>query len=314
MKILLTTEFCLDFVCGVTTAVLNQKNILEKLGNEVRILTISPGKRSNYCNGVYNIRRNLPSFYKDSFATLALNDSLVLDIIEWKPEIVHANNEFFSFIFAKKISRKCNTPLFLTCHTDFASYGIYFTKNKKLWNYLITTIIPKLLKPANALLCSSSKINLILRDIHVSNPILNIKLGIDLRRFNKQLLATEKEALKTKLSLPKDSIVFLSACRLTKEKAVDQCITMFSHICKTKSNVCLLIVGDGPEVENLHQLVEKYGIVNNVVFTGLVPYDEIWKYYLLGDVFINASVSETQGLTFIEALASSVPVICKKDE
>ena len=106
MKILITTEFYLPFRCGVTLAVLNEKRALESNGHEVRILTITSEKTSYYHNSVYYIRSNFPQLYKDSYATLAFNDPLVKEILEWKPDIIHSQCEFFTMVFAKRISKK----------------------------------------------------------------------------------------------------------------------------------------------------------------------------------------------------------------
>ena len=76
----------------------------------------------------------------------------------------------------------------------------------------------------------------------------------------------------------------------------------------------MVIVGEGNEIENLRKYAEFLGVGDHVMFTGGKPWDEIGKYYQLGNVFCSASVSETQGLTFAEAMAAGVPVVAKKDE
>ena len=62
------------------------------------------------------------------------------------------------------------------------------------------------------------------------------------------------------------------------------------------------------------KLVKKWKLENNVKFIGKVPWDEIPKYYQIANIFATASRSETQGLTVIEAMASSLPVIAADDE
>jgi len=50
-----------------------------------------------------------------------------------------------------------------------------------------------------------------------------------------------------------------------------------------------------------------------VIFAGMVPPEEVPEWYRLGDLFVSASSSETQGLTYIEALAAGVPALCRAD-
>lgn len=76
----------------------------------------------------------------------------------------------------------------------------------------------------------------------------------------------------------------------------------------------MIIIGDGPERENLEKLVKKNNLGNNTFFTGKVPLKDIGMYYHLGSIFVTASKTETQGLTVLEALAASLPVVAIKDE
>lgn len=315
MKVLITTEFFMPFICGVTTAVLNQKQVLEESGWEVRILTIGKENRSYYddSEGVYYIRSNFPQLYKDSYATVAFHDPLLKDIYAWNPDVVHAQNEFFTFIFAKKVAKKCKTPLILTCHTDYPAYGVHFMKNQKRWNKLARKYVPRIIRDANALLCSSDKICEILTSYNVSNLILNIKLGLNLHGFHKHLGEDEKLRLRKECGIVGSGIVFLSVCRLSEEKQVDQCLYAFKEIHRRYPEASFLIVGDGTEMERLNTIASSLKLNGSVHFVGSVPYEDVWKYYQLGDLFISASESETQGLTYLEAIASGVPVIIKKN-
>lgn len=311
MKILITTEFYLPFVCGITTAVINERKALSALGHDVRVLTINSDKESTYNNGVYYIRQNVPQLYKDSYASLALHDELVNEIIKWKPDIIHAQNEFFSFLFAKRIARKLSLPLILTCHTDYPSYGYNFIKSKTIWDAVCKQFIPRLISPCNALLCSTDKIYNLIKSYEPKVPVLKVRLGIDLERFEQVLASEEYDSLINKLKLDKSKFTFISVCRLSKEKQVDKCVEAFKIVHDKNPNTQFIIVGTGTEEKILKKLVNSYNLESCIVFTGEIPSDEVWKYYKLSDCFINASESETQGLTFIEALASGIPVICR---
>lgn len=76
----------------------------------------------------------------------------------------------------------------------------------------------------------------------------------------------------------------------------------------------LLIVGDGPELSKLRKLTLELELKENVIFTGFIEWKNISSYYALGDVFLSDSVSETQGLTYLEALASGLPLLVRKDD
>ena len=78
-------------------------------------------------------------------------------------------------------------------------------------------------------------------------------------------------------------------------------------------DVIMLFVGDGPARDDLELLTKSLNIYQKVKFIGKIDNTDVFKYYLISDFFLNASISETQGLTFMEAMASSVPVLCRFD-
>lgn len=73
--------------------------------------------------------------------------------------------------------------------------------------------------------------------------------------------------------------------------------------------VKLLIVGDGPQRSTLEKYCDNNGLSESVCFTGNIPYDEVYRYYSLGDVFISASSFENMPLTYLEAMACGLPLL-----
>lgn len=71
----------------------------------------------------------------------------------------------------------------------------------------------------------------------------------------------------------------------------------------------LLIVGDGPARETLENQVQDAGLTAHVQFTGEIDNDEVYNYYQMADLFVSASNSESQGLTYIEALAAGLKTV-----
>ena len=51
-----------------------------------------------------------------------------------------------------------------------------------------------------------------------------------------------------------------------------------------------------------------------MIFTGMVKPWQVQEYYQLADIFVSASTSETQGLTYIEAAANGLPLLCRRDD
>ena len=206
MKILITTEFSLSFQCGVTTAVINERKCLEALGHEVRVLTIYKEKVSKYEDGVYYIRSNFPQLYKDSYAALILSDPIFEEIYQWRPDMVHSQCELFTMACAKRIVRKLNIPLVHTCHTEFDAYGVHFTRNDKLWDWLTSTFIPLILKRVDYIICPTQKNYELLKNYDVTNTMTVFPCGVDLSMFNRTLSSEERTLLRAKYGIGKDDI------------------------------------------------------------------------------------------------------------
>ena len=134
-----------------------------------------------------------------------------------------------------------------------------------------------------------------------SNIILGGETGSGKTEFVKYLASHTKENEKV--------ILFLG--RIAAEKSIDVILDQMPEIFKAHPNYRFLIVGTGPSEDDLKKQAKKLNIEDKVIFTGKVQWSDVPKYYTLADVFVNASVTETQGLTFIEAMAAQIPVVCK---
>jgi 1,2-diacylglycerol 3-alpha-glucosyltransferase len=73
-----------------------------------------------------------------------------------------------------------------------------------------------------------------------------------------------------------------------------------------------MLVGDGPSLPGIKKLAEKLGIIDKMTFPGLIALERIAQYYASGDIFIHSSLTETQGLITVEAMASALPVVAIK--
>ena len=97
------------------------------------------------------------------------------------------------------------------------------------------------------------------------------------------------------------------------EKNLDELLIFFEKAYSVDNNLIFLIVGDGPAKKQLEKKAHSLGVGACVIFTGMIEPENVQKYYQLGDVFVSASTSETQGLTYIEAAANGLPLLCRED-
>ena len=133
--------------------------------------------------------------------------------------------------------------------------------------------------------------------------------------WNKEEIDTSKiNELRKIYNFKKSDFILVFVGRIAEEKNIPFIMEAVSDLIKEKPNLKLLIIGDGPDKEKYENYASEIDAKDNIIFTGKVPWDDVPIYYALGQAFISASTTETQGLTIIEAMASSLPALCINDE
>jgi 1,2-diacylglycerol 3-alpha-glucosyltransferase len=157
--------------------------------------------------------------------------------------------------------------------------------------------------------------DLFIEKYKVDKNIHIIPTGIEMDKFYKENIKEEKlNKIKEKLKITKDDFIILYIGRLGQEKNIDFLIDNQKYLTEKNKNIKLIIVGNGPDYDKYQEKINKLNLEKNIILTGKVPYNEINYYYNIGNVFVTASTTETQGLTVIEAMSASLPVVCINDE
>lgn len=319
MRIGLFTDTYPPFINGVSTSVLMLKQGLEKLGHEVYVVTVNDESFSyKEEDGILKI----PSFPIGlmNFRQTGIYPIKAFNIIKkWKLDIIHSHTEFSIGTFARLISKQLNIPLVHTYHTMYEEYIYYITKgyfnsaSKKLVEYLTLFLCDKTI---DELIVPTEKTKELFKDKYkVKRDVYVIPSGIDTTRFYKENIdKNEIINLKKDLGLKKTDFIVLYVGRIAKEKSIDFLINNFNSVLKRIPKAKMIIVGDGPDIKDLIDLTRKKGLENKIIFTGKAPWTDVPKYYSLCDLFVTASKTETQGLTVIEAMGASKPVVAIRDE
>lgn len=114
------------------------------------------------------------------------------------------------------------------------------------------------------------------------------------------------EALKQKLGKKEGDIYLVNTARLVLQKGFD---TTIRALLLLPPHIKLLVVGGGPEEQNLKDLVRELHLGDRVVFTGQVERDVVTQYRFAGDIFVGPSRSEGLGNAFLSAMACRLPVV-----
>jgi 1,2-diacylglycerol 3-alpha-glucosyltransferase len=314
MKVLITTDTFSPTISGVVTSVTNLYTELRRMGHDVRILTLSTTNQSVKSDHVYYIKSFGIDVYPNFRATVSFHDKYLKEILEWSPDIIHSQCEFFTFVYARKISKRLNIPIVHTYHTMYEHYTNYVIKNQRVGRKLVSVFSRRVMKHVRTVIAPTEKVKASLVQYGIEKDIEVVPTGIDLSKFRKAVPTEEKEALKNALGINDIDRIILSVGRLGEEKNIDEILFNLTMLLERQRNVVLLLVGDGPYRRELEHKAQSLQIGDHVIFAGMVEPERISAYYQLADIFVSASVSETQGLTYIEALANGLPEICKYDK
>ena len=320
MRIGIFTDTYPPYINGVSTSVSMLENALRKKGHQVYIVTVNTeNMRYKYENDEHIIRiPGVPIGIYDYRLTGVYPLKAINKIRKWNLDVIHSHTEFGVGTFARIIAKQYNIPFVHTYHTMYEDYVHYITKgyfnntSKKIVEYLTNfycnQTATELIVPTKKTYDLFKEKYKYTRNVHI------IPTGIEVEKFYKEHTDPAKlEEIRKKHGLNKGDFVILYVGRLGQEKSVDVLIEAHQELAR-EYKAKLLIVGDGPDMDTYKNLVHKLKIDDNVIFTGKVPWTEVTLYYQIADIFATASKSETQGLTVIEAMAASLPVVAVDDE
>lgn len=311
MKILITSDYYEPEINGVVTSIKNLKKGLEKDGHEVRVLTLAYNVHEEKKNEVYYIGSfSVAMIYPNARIVIPRIYRLIKELIDWKPDVIHSQCEFSTFQYAKYISKKTGAPIVHTYHTVYEGYTHYFCPSKKFGRKAVSKFTRQVSKKTSAFIVPTQKMYDMLEGYHVKTAMKIIPSGINIDMFQNNRQESRKK-VRDKYGIKEDDCVLLFLGRLAKEKNINELIDMLSSTDMYKMR--LMIVGDGPCRKELEEQCRLNGMEDKTVFTGMISPDEVSDYYLAGDIFVNASTSETQGLTYMEAMASGLPILCRFD-
>jgi 1,2-diacylglycerol 3-alpha-glucosyltransferase len=316
MKIALFTDTYPPEINGVSVSVgLHQKVLLDQ-GHEVLVITTNPfGKQIVIDAGVIRIPGvELKKLYGYRLSTF-FSAKAYQYIRKWQPDVIHIHTDVGIGIFGKITAFFLKVPTVVTYHTMYEDYTHYAGFLKGLASRVVKQFSKSIAEQCTEFISPSLKTKEKIRSYGVDRFINIVPTGIDFSRFQRTSLDAHKLAeVKKRWILPGEKVL-LSLGRVAKEKSMDVILKGFAKVIQSgEDHIRLLMVGDGPDRHGLIELANQLGISDKVSFVGAVPILEVPYYYQLADVFVSASLTETQGLTFMEAMVSDRLVLCRFDE
>ena len=315
MNIGLFTDMYYPRISGVVTSAQMLEKQLTQLGHKVFVFTTTDPKAPTFESRVYRLPSVPLFFLKDTHRMAFFYPPRVIIMArKLKLDVIHTYTEFSLGFFGKLLSTMFNIPIVHTYHTMYEDYVHYIANGRLITRKGAQRYSRVFCNRVDRVIAPTDTTKAYLERIGVKKPIHTIPTGLDFAPFNPaRISAKELARTRAELGLKPDDKVIATIGRVAKEKSLDVLIDMMPQLLTKIPSAKLLIVGDGPARSELAAQARLLGVQDAVIFAGLKPWADIARYYVVGDVFATASTSETQGLTYLEAIAARVPVVIKKD-
>lgn len=323
MKIALFSDTYVPDINGVATSTNILRNELIKLGHEVLVVTSELPSDSEYDdNDDYVLRvpgLELQALYGYRACNI-FSFKGMREIKRFSPEVIHVQTEFGIGIFGRIAGEYLDIPVVYTYHTMWTDYSHYVNPmNSETVDAVVKKVITKISKlygnSCQGLIVPSNKTKDALLHYGLQQEnIYTIPTGLELDRFsikNKDDKLCQELIDKYQLE---DNFVLTFLGRIAPEKSIKLIIDALKDVVKVNNKIRFLIVGGGPQLDELKEYIKNDHIEQYVIFTGPQSGNAVPAHYHISDMFISASLSETQGLTYIEAMASNIPVIARFDD
>ena len=311
MRIGLFTDTYFPQVSGVATSIRTLKTELEKLGHKVFIFTTTDKDVNRYEDWQIIRIPSVPFFAFKDRRVAYRGFSNALEIArQYQLDIIHTQTEFSLGLLGSWIAKELRIPVVHTYHTQYEDYVHYLAKGMVIRPSMVKYIVRGFMSDLDGVVCPSEIVYDLLVGYKIKAEKRVIPTGIDLAKFDRPELSREDiKKLRFKLGIAEDEIMLLSLSRISYEKNIQAIVEALPMVLEENAKVKLVIVGDGPYAEDLKALVAQLHIKDSVIFTGMIAPSDTALYYKAADFFISASTSETQGLTYLESLASGTPII-----
>ena len=299
MNIAFFSESYKPYLSGVTNSIETLKNGLEELGHKTLVFSPNyPGAPA--VPGVYRFP-SIPATYPGYRITIPVPGMYFNKLKENQINLIHSHSPYQLGLLSMRYAKKLKIPFVFTMHTILSKYMHYVPLiPRKLSIKLMDQYIKWFSNRCNCVIVPTDKVAQIMHSIGIKTRIEIVPTGIDLNLAKK----ANPFGIRKKHGIPEDAKLLIFVGRLAKEKNIQFLLDSFKIIQEKEKHTFLIIAATGPLENELKRASPK-----NVVFAGRIPYPKVLDYYAASDIFIFSSLSETQALVLVEAMALGIPQV-----
>jgi 1,2-diacylglycerol 3-alpha-glucosyltransferase len=305
MRIGMMVDTYKPYVSGVTNHVDLHKGVLERAGHEVYVFTFGDEDQQE---DEPRIIRSPGVPLADTGFYLSLRYKSKHKKLLQTMDVVHVHHPFLSGRLALNYCRSERIPIVFTNHSryDLLAQAYLPLMPDEVSHSLLQAYMPDFCEAVDLVISPSESMVKILRELEVKSHIEVIPNGVDLQKFR-----DARPFARAQFGYTDQDILLVYAGRIAPEKNLSFLLQSFAGIAQMLPNIHLLMVGGGKKQfeEEVQYLIGQLGIENRVRSTGMISYDDIPAYLAMGDIFVTTSVSETFGMTTVEAMSVGLPIM-----
>ena len=346
MRIAFFTDDYLPYVHGVTRSIQNYRQALEAMGHEVWIVAPQPKQKDFVEDDDHVIRMpSVNSYIFDKRPVSLLYPGIARKLYKYEFDVVHSHTQFYLFVIAGMVAKKQNIPHVTTIHTLFTelmddypaavtagliavSIGFPFVfrakpilpfdsaseirelsrdeafsiRKKQGWR-----LISACVNQADVGIVPSRHLYETVVENGATVPLHVLPNGISLEHYR------SARASDSPLEKARGEKFIVCVARVSGEKRQRVLVEAMAQLEAT--NAKLVLVGDGPELENLQALAAELGVAERVIFAGPRSPEEVAAILCQADMFALASYRfDNQPMVLLEALASGLPIVYCDDQ
>ncbi|HWP98022.1 MAG TPA: glycosyltransferase family 4 protein [Syntrophomonadaceae bacterium] len=305
MRIGVFSDSYKPYQSGVVTSILTFKEELNRKGHEIYIFAPSYPNYIEEEEGVHRFM-SVPSPTNPDFAlAIPVLPGLSSLIKHLKLDLIHVQSPFTMGRVGLRYANKFQLPLVFTYHTLYDQYAHYVPVAQDLAREMTVKYSIKFCNHCDHVVVPCAEIQEVLQSNLVNRPISVIPTGVSLEKFARG----DDKWLHNQYGIGLDKKILLFVGRLTREKNLEFLIESFAAVHTHRPDTVLVLVARGPLEQPLKTMTREMGLEDDVIFTGALPFETLVHAYYSADLFVFSSMTETQGLVLLEAMACGLPVV-----
>jgi len=314
MRILKVSDVFFPRVNGVSTSIDTFRRDLAALGHEVVLVAPSYSKgsaepRETADPSIHRVpARAVPRDPEDRIMSFGGLRQALAALTQRKFDVVHIHTPFLAHYAGLRFAREQGAPVVATYHTLFEEYLHHYVPllSRRITGALARRFSRSQCNQLDAVIAPSQAMQEALLTYGISSRIEILPTGLPTERFR----AGDGKAFRRRHGLEQERPLLLFVGRAAHEKNIGFLLEMMLELRKLSPDALLLIAGEGPAAHSLRAQTTRLGLDGTVRFLGYFDRGgELQDCYAAADVFVFSSLTETQGLVLLEAMAQGVPVV-----